>query len=468
MKSLYLRAVPFVLAFDNSIQAFIPELWAQEGLAILEENMVMANLVHRDFENEIAIYGETVNTRKPGEFEAKRKGVNDDVEDQAATATNVEVKLNQHPHVSILIRDGEESKSMTSLVAEYLKPAMLAQARFVDEILLGQWVQFYNQSAGRLNVAGTTGELLEMRQILNENKAYMQGRNLILNPNTETDFLKLDIFTQAQQVGDNGTALREASLGKKYGFETFMCQNMASILAGNTVVTGAINNAAGYPAGTTSLTIDGLSAALPVNSWFTVAGDDTPQRIISSTGGATPTAVVCYPGLKRAVVDNAVITRYAPGAVNLGAGYAVGHSKAITVDGFSVAPQAGQMVTFGTSTSSDRAVNPHYTIIGTPTTTSILLDRPLEVALADNDTVNIGPAGNVNFAFHKNAIALVTRPLALPQSGTGARAAVINYNGLSMRVVITYDGKAQGHRVVLDFLCGVKVLDTALGAVLYA
>ena len=40
----------------------------EEGLAILEENMVMANLVHRDFENEIAKFGDVVNTRKPGEF----------------------------------------------------------------------------------------------------------------------------------------------------------------------------------------------------------------------------------------------------------------------------------------------------------------------------------------------------------------------------------------------------------------
>jgi hypothetical protein len=243
---------------------------------------------------------------------------------------------------------------------------------------------------------------------------------------------------------------------------------MAIVADGNTSVAGKVNSLTGYPKGTTTMTIDDLTAALPVNSWFTVAGDMTPQRIISSTGGATPTEVVFYPGLRYAVVNDAVITRYAPGAVNYGSGYAVGYAKEITVNGFTVAPQVGQFVTFGVSTSSVAATNPVYTIIGVTSTTGITLDRPLEVALANADKVNIGPPGNYNLAFHRNAIALVCRPLALPPAGTGARAAAVNYNGLGVRACITYDGKAQGTRVTLDLLCGIKVLDTDLGAILMA
>jgi hypothetical protein len=67
--------------------AYIPEMWANESIAILEENMVVGNLVHRDFEPIIASYGDTVNTRKPGEFVAKRKTVADSVTVQTPTAT---------------------------------------------------------------------------------------------------------------------------------------------------------------------------------------------------------------------------------------------------------------------------------------------------------------------------------------------------------------------------------------------
>lgn len=465
---MFLYSSPFVLVYANSLDPFVPEIWAQESLAILEENMVVANLIHRDFEDEIASFGDTVNTRKPGEFEAKRKTNDDDVTNQDASATNVPVKLDQHIHVSFIIKDGEESKSMKGLVEEYMMPAMLAHARFIDRMVLGQYPKFIHNRGGKLGTAGTVAYLLDMRQVMNENKAYENGRNLILTSNTETDYLKLDLFTQAQQVGDDGTAIREAYLGRKFGYNTYTCQNSPSILSGNSVVTGAVNNAAGYAKGTTTMTVDGLSAALPVNSWFTVAGDMTPQRIISSVGGATPTSVTFWPGLRYDVVDNAVITRYVPGAINNASGYAVGYAKELTVDTFTVAPQVGQMVSFGTSTSNSQDTNPYYTIVAVTGTTGITLDRPLDVALVDDAAVNIGPAGNYNLAFHRNAIALVVRPLALPREGTGARAANVNYNGLGVRVVMTYDGKAQGTRVTLDLLCGIKVLEPLLGAVLLA
>lgn len=41
------QSVPQFSAYDNSIDPFIPQLWAEESLAILEENMVVAQLVHR-------------------------------------------------------------------------------------------------------------------------------------------------------------------------------------------------------------------------------------------------------------------------------------------------------------------------------------------------------------------------------------------------------------------------------------
>ena len=66
---------PEVVCYANDNDAFVPEQWVYEGLRQLEENMVIAQLVHRDFENEVAQYGDVVNTRRPGEFKIRRKKV---------------------------------------------------------------------------------------------------------------------------------------------------------------------------------------------------------------------------------------------------------------------------------------------------------------------------------------------------------------------------------------------------------
>lgn len=462
----FILSRPFVNVYSNDVDALIPEMWANESLAILQENMVAANLVHRDFQPEFAKFGDIVHTRRPGEFTAKRKVVSDSVTVQDATSTDVQVRLDQHVHVSFMIMDGEESLAFKDLVATYLAPAMLAQARFVDKIVLGQYSQFLANtygSLGGLSTSNVKDRILGTRNVLNVNKAYTEGRNLVWCPSGETIALGLAEFTNAQDTGDDGTAQAEAFLGRKFGFQNWMCQNMADIATGNTTSTGAINNSSGYAKGTTSaLTVDGITGAIATGTWLKIAGDDRPNQVTahSETLGNTTSITLRYP-LGAAVVNDAVITFYTPGAVNNGSGYAAGWTKFITIDGFTVAPKVGQIVSF--KTSGTAAI---YTIVDVSGTTGILLDRGLEAALSDDDPVNIGPAGQYNWAFHRDAVTLVVRPLKTPRPGAGAASAVVNHGGLSMRATITYNGSSQGHLVTLDMLCGVKTLDTNLGAVL--
>lgn len=465
--NLLLSSKPFVTAYDNTIDPFIPELWANESLAILEENMVAANLVHRDFEPELAKYGDLVHTRRPGEFTSIRKVPSDSVTVQNATATDVQVPLDQHLHVSFLIKDGEESKSFKDLIETYMAPAMLAQARAIDRIVLGQYTRFLGNAYGGLNTLTTTnarGYILGVRQKMNTNKAYMDGRNMILNPATETTFLNLDIFTQAQQVGDEGEALANAWLGKKYGFDMYMAQNMANINLGQTTAAGTVNHSNGYAVGTTTLTVTfGASVVVATGSWLQIAGDDHPQQVTAHTEtSGTTTSITITPGLYNAVANSAVITSYTAGTVNLSGGYAAAWGKQILINGFTTGkyPVIGQFVTFNTDTTNV------YTVVDTDGSTYIQLDRPLVSAIANSDAVNIGPAGQYNFTFHRNALTLVVRPLAMPRAGTGVLSAVVNHNDLSMRATIAYDPHAQGHLVTLDFLCGIAVLDTNLGSVL--
>jgi len=456
----------YLAGYDNSgMDAFYPEWWANESLAILENNMVAAQMVHRDFSPIVANFGDIVNTRRPGEFQAKRKTVADNVTIQDAVATNVQVPLNQHIHTSFIVKDGEMAWAFKDLVEVYIQPAMLSIAQIVDQIICAQAVQFLGNARGTLGGLTSSNAIdyiLSTREILNVNKAYMDGRNLLVSPYSETAMLKNEAFTSAEKVGDGGTALKKAWLGQKLGFDIWMDQNVPSPRSGTstTISTIAINNGAGYPAGTATVVIDGAGATaanIRVGSWVNIAGSGVPHRVTALTGGPPYTGMTVSPVLANAVVDDAVISVATDGAVNLAAGYAAGYSKEIAVDAFTVAPQIGQFVTFGTDTNK-------YVVLQA-TTTSILLDRPLVNAIADDAQVHLGPAGSYNLAFHKNAIALVNRPLPMPSSNL-ANAAQVSYNNISMRAVMTYDGDKQGHLVTLDLLLGVAILDTNLGAVL--
>ena len=465
---------PFGLVYDDGPigpegypDAYIPNMWANESIAILEENMVAGNLVHRDFEPVIASYGDVVNTRKPGEFVAIRKTTADSVTVQTPTATNVPVILNQHLHTSFLIKDGDQSKSFKDLVLEYLHPAMLSVARAVDLIVTSQVYQFLPNGAGQLGqINGTVAEsfMLQTRQVMNTNKAYVQDRNLLLGPVSETALLSDAKFLQAYSVGDDGTALREASLGRKLGYDIFMAQNTPYTLASATdQVNGTINFSAGYKAGSKSFTVTGFTSAISNGSWISISGDNTPLQVVSTTGGATPTTIVTSSGILNPITNGTTVTVWGVGSVNNVGGYPTGWAKQISYGTFVNPPQVGSGVTFNTSSIV-------YGVIAVDTVNQLItLDRPLQETngINNSDAINLLPAGSYNFAFHRNAVALVCRPLALPMQGTGARAGIANFNGLSMRVVLTYDGNKQGTLVTLDTLLGIQVLDQHLGAVMY-
>lgn len=69
------------------------------------------------------------------------------------------------------------------------------------------------------------------------------------------------------------------------------------------------------------------------------------------------------------------------------------------------------------------------------------------------------PTTEVSVAFHRTAVALVTRQLELPMGASNA--AIASYQGFGIRVVFDYDAKFKKDMVSLDVLYGVKTLDKA-------
>ncbi len=451
--------------FENNNDAFVPEMWANEGLAILQENQVMANLVHRDFSMEVANFGDVVNTRRPGVFQTRRKVDADSIDLQDATATNVPVTLDQHIYVSFTIKDGEASKSFQDLVQVYLAPGMQGVARTIDRILCGQVHRYFANAVGKLGkLDGTNAKdtLLEAREVLNKNLAYPQGRRCVVGPSAETALLKTDLFLKANERGDGGLALKEAALGRVLGFDTYMDQNQPGITTGADTEVLAAN--AAVLAGATVVNTTANTTA--VNGCFVNCDDDGQPRFATSIVGA---AITLDGALKYGVANADVITAYLPAAVDAASGHAIGYSKGITLDGYTATkvPQVGQLLAFGVST----ALRHTYTIVEAyenPTNanqTVVWLDRPLTKALINNEPAFPGPYGSMNLCFHRDALALVTRPLAQPRAG-GVQSAVANYNDVAMRVTMQYDITTQGTIVTLDLLAGVALLDVKLGCVL--
>lgn len=438
----------------------------------------MSNLVHRDFSPLVASFGDVVNTRRPNEFSMRRKSQSDSVETQDASSTNVQVPLNQHIYINFTIKDEEASMSFKELIDYYAQPAAKEMATSLDQILIGQVHGYLANKAGKLATMSSSNAkdyVLDARQVLNDNKAYPSGRNLVVSPSAETEMLKTELFIAAEKRGDMGTALEEARLGRILGFDVYMDQNVPyrSVTDADTIT---LNHAAGASAGDTGNKAVTASSEVTNGSFVWFTGEGQPHVIQDHTGSTT--GITLVDSYKYAVSANAVGYAFAPATVDLAGhtsanalitAYAAGYDKKIRLDGITAnkLPVEGQLLAHGTGASRKT-----YTIVQTETinTTALYvwLDRPLDTAMTDGQSVFPGPHGSFNLGFHRDALALVNRPLALPMGSTGVQAGISSYNDLSMRVAMQYDIDSQGTKFTLDMLCGVKVLDTNLGVVLLA
>lgn len=448
--------LPWQPVFDNNIEAFVPELWANEAIALLEENMIAGAMVHRDFNNEVASYGDTIHTRKVSEFTAEPYANNGTIVLQDTQANEVDVKLDTVLDVSFKLSDLDRTRAFKDLVNEYIRPAVLPVARILDRKILGQAALFMGNSVGgdRLSASNSQDQLVELRKKLNLQKCPEDGRNLFWTPSGEATVLKTDLFISAERAGQSETQ-REANLGRKFGFNNWMSLNAAE--GTSTAGTAGTCTVAGDPGVAT------FSSALdmPFGTYFTVVGDAQIHKVASRTGAGPYVYTSSRPRLG-ATAANAVMVPYLSDTVDTT--HAAGHTGWIKVDNnYGV---VGNIVNFTVvDGSAASAGGTEYVIVATKAG-YIMLDRGLDASLIDNGRVRIGPPRQLNFAFNRNAITLVNRPLDMPAAGTGVRAAVINSHNMSMRVMMSYNQSVKAQIISIDAIFGVKTLDTQYGAVL--
>lgn len=362
-----------------------PNIIAKEAMMQLRANTVMAGLVHRDYSKEfVAGVGDTVTIRKPATFEAKEFNRNTGIEIQDATEGSDTIKLDKLLDISFEVTAEQLTMDIGSFSEQLLQPAMQSFAQKIDLYLL----DLYKDVNAISGVAGTTpnsiAAITDARQVLNENKVPLTNRRLVIDPSAENGFLQIPTFHEADKIGDSGTALREASLGRKFGFDIYTDQNVRKHVVGSLApASGKIKVKVEAVAGTNSVTLTGTTLTGTL-----MAGD------------------ILQIGEKQyAVIENAEVA------------------------------------------------NGDITVKISPMLVS---------NIAANAEVTVTAAHTANLAFHKNAFALVTRPIALPKGIADGQKAIVNYDGFGLRVIYDYNSQYKKDVISIDMLCGVKTLNPEL------
>ena len=230
-----------------------PQIIAQEALAILRNQLIFAELVHTDYANEFVKVGDTITVRKPAELIAKDFAGS--ISAQDLTEQGVTVKLDKFKDVSVSITSQQASLELRDFARQVIEPAMVALAQQIDEDLAN--FIFEKASGSVLASSATPSTLADIANVgkkLDIAKAPMQERHLVLSPEHKYRYALTEILTKVNFAGSNET-LREALLGKVYGMQTYMNQNLPeSTSSTNGTAKGTISVASSSDSGEVDIT----------------------------------------------------------------------------------------------------------------------------------------------------------------------------------------------------------------------
>ena len=213
---------------STNVANAIVKLVAADALPVLVGNLVMGNLVNRDYEPVLANAGDTVNIPIPPIMAAHNIADNSGVViTQNPPLNNAAIVLNTHAEATFQIPDVIRVLAVPDLLRLYMQPSVAAIAQKIESDLLGLYAGF------NLNpVVGTAGAAITEATIDAAETTLFQAmipaserKFIVVNAATYSAWRQIPLFEEFQTAGSAGlNALIDGTVGKFKDFYVFRSQ----------------------------------------------------------------------------------------------------------------------------------------------------------------------------------------------------------------------------------------------------
>jgi hypothetical protein len=212
---------------STNVANAIVKLVAADALPALVGNLVMGNLVNRDYEPTLAQAGDTVNVPIAPQLVANNIAEGSSVQLQNPSLGNAQIVLNTHAEATFQIPDVTKVLAVPDLLRVYMQPAVVAIAEKIESDLLNLYAGFTANTP--LGTAGTpvTEALLDQAEtaLFQAKVPASAPKYLMVDSNTYSQMRQIPRFTEFDKVGDAGLrALIDGTFGKIKDFYVFRSQ----------------------------------------------------------------------------------------------------------------------------------------------------------------------------------------------------------------------------------------------------
>lgn len=212
---------------STNVANAIVKLVAVDALPALMGNLVMGNLVNRDFEPSLAQAGDTINVPIPPTMVANNISEGGTVQTQNPALASAQIVLNTHAEATFQVPDVTKVLAVPDLLRLYMQPAMVALAEKIEFDLLNLYGQFTaNTSLGAPATPLTEATIDAAETALFEAKVPSnQPKYLVVDSSSYSVLRQIPRFSEFSSAGDAGLrALIDGAVGKIKDFYVFRSQ----------------------------------------------------------------------------------------------------------------------------------------------------------------------------------------------------------------------------------------------------
>ena len=210
----------------NIAQAIV-KLVAADALPALMGNLIMGNLVNRNYEPVLGQAGDTVNIPIVPSMVASNIAEGGTVTTQNPNLGNAQIVLNTHAEATFQVPDVTKVLAVPDLLRIYMEPAVIAIAEKIETDLLNLYASFTsNPTLGTPATALTEAVIDAAETTLFEAKVpQSQRKHLIVDPDGYSALRQIPRFSEFQTAGDAGVnALINGTVGRLKDFFVFRSQ----------------------------------------------------------------------------------------------------------------------------------------------------------------------------------------------------------------------------------------------------
>jgi hypothetical protein len=203
------------------------KLVAADALPVLVGNLVMGNLVNRNYEPAMAQAGDTINVPIPPVMVANNIIEGGSVQTQNPSLGNAQIVLNTHVEATFQIPDVTKILAVPDLLKIYMQPAVAAIAQRVESDLLNLYASFTaNAPVGTPGTPITEAVIDAAETALFLAKLPTSDQKfIVVDAATYSAWRQIPRFSEFQTAGDAGLrAIVDGTIGKVKDFFVFRSQ----------------------------------------------------------------------------------------------------------------------------------------------------------------------------------------------------------------------------------------------------